>query len=224
MAYKRRAPPRKKKGRYGSKLRKAYRMRRWRSAGRQVVHRHFRWIPRTARVSVVVPAATAADQGVATYGLVYGLNQIVNFTELSQLYDQYKIIKAYTRFNWNYSIADTTTWNSPGLGKGLEMLIANDYDDVAAVSYDDLAQRSTTKRLRLTSNKPTQAWSCRPKILTEIYRSPISTSYNPRRAWLDFATTDVPHYGTRVVFINPYPTEVIVDIDIGYSILCRGTR
>lgn len=223
--YKRRRARRPLKRRMARK-RRMYRARIKRSPGKQIVHRHFRWAPLESRLDYTVPAAAA---GTGNYGIVAGsrafsLADIVNFSELTQLYDQYKIARVYMRFNYNTNLAASAI-GAPDAGLGLEMLITNDYDDANTPTYNELAQRSTTKRVRFSNNRPVITWKCRPRVLNEVYRSALTTHYNPMRApYLDATAADVPHLGTKFVFLNSMPTDVGVSVDIGMTIYCRGTR
>lgn len=221
-----RGRPRKKRGTLRSKLRMAYRSRIYNRRGKQVVHRHFRWMPYEQRINITIPAAAAGsfNPGINTYSLAYYVNQLSNFLELSQLYDQYKIARTYLRVNYNTNIAASAT-GFTHYGQGLEMLIGNDYDDINPPTYNEMAQKSTTKRVRFTDLRPTHKWKCRPKVLQENYKTALLTGYSTAKApWVDFQNADLPHYGTKMVFLNYIAAEVSVSIDVGMIVLCRGTR
>lgn len=209
-----------------ARKRRMYKMRIKRNPGKQVVHRHFRWTTLEQRIDLTVPAAAAGtgNYGILGYGTAFTLSNLVNFSELTQLYDQYKIARVYLRFNYN-SNPGASTLGTPDAGLGLEMLICNDYDDVNTPTYNELAQRSTTKRYRLTNNKPTRTWKLRPRVLNEVYRSSLTTHYNPMSApFLDATAADVPHLGTKWVLLNSMPSDVGVSVDVGMVVYCKGTR
>lgn len=197
--------------------------------GRQVVHKFFRWQGQVNDTLVSIPGSTGpATPGQAALAIAYLMSRMAAAAELSVLYDQYKIVRTYLRMSYNWNPDDGGGVGAAQVtGQGPEVLIYNDYDDsTVPANYDDVVQVSRMKRKRFHADRPVISWKCRPKPLREVYRSAVSTAYeNPTRApWLDMSSTDIPHYGTKLWFINPSPMLCVVRISVGYKVLCRGVR
>lgn len=200
--------------------------RRRRVGRRQVVHKFFRWNSYVNDTEVAVPAATAGGPGFASLGQDHQLAAVPNVTEFSTLYDQFKIVRVYFRIQVNFD--ESTT---PAASQLPEVYVVNDYDDSTAptassAGVDEMRQRPKMKIMRFTENRVVLHWKCRPKPLEEVYRSAIATSYKvPGRApWLDCSHTDVPHYGTKFLFLNPSGVACTIRITRGFKILLRGVR
>lgn len=151
---------------------------------------HFK---RTAEL-IPIQGATASGVPIDTLGsLVFSIGLVPNVSEFSQLYDMYKIngiklklVPAQTGSDLN---APATAQYMPDLWTVI------DYDDGNTPTKNDLLQYPG---LKVTRGNQVHSRYFKPAVSAEIYRSAVTTSYAPKwKQWLDFAVTDVPHYGIK---------------------------
>lgn len=91
----------------------------------------------------------------------YSLNNVVDVSDFTGLYDQYRIAGIKVKITPLYNVNTTGTNNVIP-----QLVIARDLDDVAVPTSDtqDLLQRAQTKVIQL--NKPVQFY-CKPRVLVQ---------------------------------------------------------
>lgn len=164
----------------------------FRSLVSSTVHRHIRWAGNDRVINLT--AAGTPNQRFEGYN--FELTDVQNASELTNLYDQYMIEKVELFFDW-------TPFEGAGVGTTDQvfapvMMWYIDRDDSATPTETDIKQRANAVQHRLNANK-TYKVTVTPNVLSEVYRSAVSTSYVPKRFQkLDMANPDVPHYGLKV--------------------------
>lgn len=126
------------------------------------------------------------------------LNMLPGVSDFTNLFDQYKINGAKISYvpTLSEGILNPITNQVAVLGYS-RLHSAIDYDDSSTpTSEDQLLEYGSHKA---TNPFQTHTRYLKPKVLQEIYRSSLATSYAPRGSmFIDLATTDVPHYGLKV--------------------------
>lgn len=175
--------------------------------------------------------ASVAGGGVQTNiagAYSFKLSDLPNYTELTALYDQYKITGVKISF-----IPSATEYNSAipqgaTVAQGFNpFMSAIDYDDTTTpTSEDQLMEYGSLKR-----SGPGRIHSryIVPKVLQEVYRSVATTGYRPISGqWLDIAQPDIPHYGLKVWCSAPpaagTATAITYNVYATYYIKCKNTR
>lgn len=151
----------------------------------------------TASISSLgVPSPVAAS-------FSYTLAQLPNYTDFTGLFDQYKITGAKLTLTPALSegISSPLFGTNAALGYSRVHSVV-DYDDASIpTSEDQLLEYGSHKS---TAPFKTHTRFIKPKVLQEVYRSAIATSYAPRSGmYLDMTTPDVPHYGLKVWISAP---------------------
>lgn len=222
---------RKRKGtfRYTSVMgNKRSRMRQSRVGASRDIHKFKRWIsvPQDKDVN------TLAD-GLSLY---FQFNQLVNYTEFTALYDQYRIEKVLIKLHLitnpdavvppvtiPVTTQNVTNWYP-------RLWYSPDYDDKQVDAISDFKQRATTKTLILKPNRDYTFW-CKPACQVEAYRDSAGTvGYCPSfNKWINMADTAVEHYGWKWALdcegLNPEDTQPYkIRLNVCYFFTCRGTR
>lgn len=132
-------------------------------------------------------------------GLQFSLGQCTNSSNLAGIYDQYRINKIAISFR---PISTETTYQAGFVYPG-KLLVVKDTDDASALtSQESYYQHTDCKVMALASNRYLNM-SFTPSVLTEIYRSGVSTTYSPKfKQWVDMAHLDTPHYGIKFGLIR----------------------
>lgn len=213
----------------GARYSKARAMRTRRLAGRSNdVHSYRRW--GTPTTVTMTGAATESDN-VDTFML----SAVTGYTELSNLYDQYKIRSVTMKFHLVSNPDRLTTPGTDPAGNYLtppnypKLWYVRDYDDGTAVSLATMREMGKAKFKILRPNSICSV-TVKPAVLTQLYRTLTTTGYSP--SWpkkLDCSQSDIPHYGLKWIidtdgvslFTN---SQYIVRIEYVYNLTMFNTR
>jgi len=138
----------------------------------------------------------------------FKLEDCVNYTEFTNLYDQYKIVGVKLKLIPYQT--DATTAAAPSSLAGQPSFLIHsviDYDDNTAVSASntgaDAMRQYPSYRCSNIYARHGKPWSryLRPKIAREVYRTPVLTGYeSAKMPWLDSDYADVSAYGLKLLF------------------------
>lgn len=133
-------------------------------------------------------------------GFAFTLDQLPNANEFIALYDTYKIKSVTLRIEPAFTVNQMT--NPQNISTKM-IRVVHDYDDASPLSLEnDYFEYSNMKSY--SCMKPFKV-ILYPKVSAEIYRTPLTTGYEQRKApWLDLsaAGASIPHYGIKMYF--PY--------------------
>lgn len=155
------------------------------------------------------------------YGQTFSMDQLVNNSEFGNLFDNYKITHAQVKF---YLEIDPSA-QSAAAAYYPKLLYVIDHDDAnAPASLNEMREHARCQVRVMTPQKPVVI-NIKPSALSEMYRSPITTSYVPKwHQWIDCAHLNVPHYGLKFAidnFTNPVYTAR-QEVKLWFS--CKDTR
>lgn len=123
------------------------------------------------------------------------------YADIANLYDQYRI--KYIEFKVVYSNNSSNNANtSSTIQTYLPMIIlAKDYDDSNAATYNDLMQYQKQINMQLGNGKP-MVMRLKPRPQNSMYNSVATTAYGPSvsNQWISTAYPDVPHYGVKLAW------------------------
>lgn len=139
-------------------------------------------------------------------GFAPTFNNLVNFTEFTTLFDQYRI---------NSVVFKLTMTVDPGAQAAANAVIPRlfymiDNDDAAVVSgLDEFRQHSKCKIVNMLPGK-TISIKFKPAVLGLIFNG-VTSAYAPKwKQWLDCLQADVPHYGIRWAIDNFTNTNYVL--------------
>ena len=195
-------------------------------------HLHRRW----AEMNTVQLTAETAGPIFFSHQETFKLSNLVNYTELTQLYDQYKInfVEIFIMWSPDYMpIATSTTAGERAnlIPPSLKIFHLPDYDDDGAMTKAEFKERAKTKLMLL---KPQQRRKIvvKPAVLSQIYETLTSTGYAPK--WgvkLDSADPSVPHYSYKFGVELPQVVGGSSNIELGrltfefrYNLTCYNTK
>lgn len=153
-------------------------------------------------------------------GFTYALSQVPNVSEFANMFDRYKItyVKHYFTLMIDPSAQSASTASVP------QIYYVRDYDDSTAITPTQMREHGKMRRLALSVGK-TVGIGIRPAVLNEIYRSAISTTYEPKwNVWIDMATTDVPYYGLKVNVEDLTNTNYVLKHEVKFWFACKDIR
>lgn len=170
-------------------------------------------------------------QGANIYlgGVLFANCAMPNYSELVNLYDQYRIdsVDCEFMFSNNYSSV-----GSPGTTLPV-FIAAKDFDDNNATTYTDLQQYGTAVTWQVgeqqgRSGKKTIRVN--PNVDIAVYRSAITSGYaRAKPMFIDTASSDTPHYGFKLAFdpiFTPVASTVVgyLSINFKYHLTMTNTK
>lgn len=186
-----------------------------------IIHKHIRFADTTPQV---ISLTNITDYGLGWLGghgsYSFSFDQVSNYSELVQVYDQYKISGVECIFQCTMPpIAGGPTDTLYGR---VELLYCVDNDDAATTDWNILAQHSRTRSLNFGMDGMCKIF-LRPMINVPVYRPPpaVTDAYMVRKPdWIDCAYPDVPHYGLKVIARMVYASDPTVE---GFTPTVRAT-
>jgi len=163
-----------------------------------------------------------AGTGFIGNAFAYQLNQLLNHTDFTNLYDQYKIIAVKHHFKWSIDPEipqDKILMNPP------VMYYFTDNDDNSAPTHAQLHERATVRQFALRANK-VYTITLKPACLQEVYRTSLTTAYVPKWSqYIDMGNDNVPHFGLKVGFNYSTGNDYGI-VSHWYSIMfaCKGVK
>lgn len=133
------------------------------------------------------------------YAFSFKLNDVINVTEFTTLFDSYQIAKVELEFCPDTQIVNRRIINDTApVFTVPSIYVHRDLDNaIAPTSEDQMSQRQDCIRRSATDRFK---YVVVPQVGREIYRSATLTAYETPMAltWLDCNYADVPHYGVHV--------------------------
>lgn len=151
----------------------------------------------------------------------FGLNNVVNATDFSNLYDQYRVLyvvcKYYLKIDPSAQTAATASFP--------RMYWYRDLDDSAPPSsLNEIRENGKCKIAVMHPNRPVTI-AYKPNTLATMYLTALANTYSPKWGqWIDMANTNVPHYGHKWAIDDLTNTNYRVDTEITVYFQCRNPR
>lgn len=180
-------------------------------------HLHRRW----ALTNSLQITATTSGIGFSTLEEIFALDKLVNYTELTSLYDQYKInfVEIYMMWSPDYlPIATSTTAGERAnlIPPSLKIYHLADFDDADALTKSEFKERAKTK-LTLLKPQKRKKIVVKPAVLSQMYETLTSTGYAPKwNVKLDSNDASVPHYSYKFGVEVPQVVGGSSDIELGH--------
>lgn len=149
------------------------------------------------------------------------LGQLVNFSEFTQLYDQYRInyvvYKYYLKIDPSAQTAATASYPKLYWYRDLD-------DSNAPASLSEMRENARTRVAVMNPNRPVVI-KYRPNTLAVLYTSAVASQYKPvYKQWMDVAQTGTPHYGHKIAIDDLTNVNYKVETEITYYFQCRNPR
>lgn len=185
---------------------------------RGMLTRSVHWFKRRAT------ATTIAGDGVVNSqfrGFNFSLSTVINASEFSALFDQYKITGIALRFYLNRNLGN----NVVGDGLRPRMYIITDYDtSTAPTSFDELREYSNCRVWNFDLARPFRYW-LKPKVLREVYRTAVSTGTAPAKAgWISTQFLDLQHFGIRLGIENLRDVDYSIVVEPTFYFGCKNVK
>lgn len=217
----RRAPYRRRRRRGYGKRRNPYRynLTRW-GVKKYNIHKFRRY----SRPYVLDLTSNPTGESLQAYN--FNLQDVTNYTELTAIYDQFRIDYITLKLTWSPKVVQSANVNNPGQTIYPILWYAKDYDDIVVpATLATLKERGNLRSFRLTPNREHKI-SLKPAVLGAMYQSAVATAYSPK--WnqkIDMTNSSTPHYGIKMC-ADYLPLQDLgeVNIEAVYHITCFGTR
>jgi len=170
------------------------------------------------------PAGIVATANQINYSaLTFRLNQLPDFTDFTNLYDQYKIcavkVEIIPQFDTNTQIGvGTVPTASHIMSQNFHII---DYDD--AVVPTDINQLMQHQNLKRTPCNRVIKRFLKPKFADRIFSNGIIDGFRPSKGFIDVQSPGVEHYGLKIAFASN-PLTLTYGIRTTYYVACKNVR
>lgn len=174
----------------------------------------------TLGVPTPVSGALAGTYDVP-FSLKFRLDQLSGYTELTNLFDQYKINGVKANIAQFYNTSSVTSVGLPWLET------FNDHDNSLPEVLGQVRQRMYTKSTYYSATKQVAALYCKPKPSMAIYGNTVTgitpgASYR-QTPWLDCSFPNVEHYSIKGIIHNMWlgntgTNRFNIDIEMNVSL------
>lgn len=183
------------------------------TAKRQPIHAFTRQVQFSFTGAVANPA----------YGvLTYGLNALPNYTELTALFDQYRI--TFIKHIWQLNLSPEA--QAAASSQYPRLYTFNDFTDTTTpTTLDEFRERQRTKIRMLHPAKPVVT-TVRPAVSTEIFKALGGVAVNaPKwKLWLPCESADINHIGTKYALENFTNTNYTITLTMKYYIQTKMVK
>lgn len=128
------------------------------------------------------------------FAWTFRLDQVTSYTELTNLFDNYKINAVVIKFWWHQqaSTVDQNLIATP------IMHWAVDNNDATAPPNLATLKQYSSYHCHQFKDAGMYTIKLYPKPQVASYRTAVSTAYGPKKMWISSVYSDVPHYGLKV--------------------------
>lgn len=171
---------------------------------------------------VLAPGTTLNTYDVP-FSVKFRLDELTNSTELTNLFDRYKIVSAMVKCNFMNFPGDTRI-PLPYID------YIQDYDDANLPTVASMREKMGTKSKTFTASRPRITMGVKPRVAQEIFNNGITTSYAVPRGstWVNCAYPSVEHYAIKGVIRNlflPATTgSAPISWDISYGVALKDAQ
>lgn len=153
---------------------------------------------------------------------IFQLSDLLNVSEFTNLYDQYKIDyvvqKYYLRVDPSAQTAATANFPS--------LYWSRDYDSSTVLSQSEMRQRANMRTAILRPDRPIVI-KYKPNLLAEAYSNPgsLTPALQPVwNKWIDISQASVYHYGHLWNINNFTNTNYRLEIETFVYFSCKSVR
>lgn len=150
-----------------------------------------------------------------------GVASLVNSTELTNLYDQFRINKVVTKIQFKID----PSAQAANVASYPRFYYYRDYDDSnAPTSLAEMRENSKTKMLIMHPNRFITL-VCKPNMLQTMWSSVISSTYKPAFGqWVDCAVPSASHYLWKYAIDDLLNTNYRIEIETTLYCSFRQSR
>lgn len=172
---------------------------------------------RKAVLTALVPGLA-----ITNYTYTFALSDLPGVSDFTAMYDQYRLNAVKLMFYPNLTSADANPIGTIETVPRAFFVI--DYDDSTTLGTINTALEHQNVKIR-QMHKPFSIF-LRPKSLTEVYCSAVTTAYAPKKSQvLDMAYTDVPHWGVKILVDAVFTAQAFSMTCVGkYYFTCYNAK
>lgn len=172
----------------------------------------------TSNLCHQVVAGTAT--GVLTpSSATFQFNDIVNFAECQNLFDNYKITKCAYR----WVLVRDSDYTTANPGAYVRIWKCHDYNSQTTLTRQGIMQYANAKEITMKGDQDKTRWFyIKPAVLQLFYKSSVASATGPVwNKWIDTTQNDVPHYALHYAVDNLY-TGGTLRLEVKISLAFNG--
>lgn len=166
--------------------------------------------------------------GTWTYtSMTFKLSDLVNYTEFTSLFNEYKIAAVKVTFlpRWTNNDVANSVLTGTGAAFGSNPLIWTmaDRDGTTTISSQSNVMQNSRARMVRHPFRPFSVY-VRPKVQVEVANDPLGVTYAsamPRMGWLDTQNANIQHSGVQIAGYIPYSASAASGINVTFDVFAK---
>lgn len=154
----------------------------------------------------------------------FRLNDVIQSTEFTSMFDQYKISGVKVRITWNCTQGEI----SGGI-PAPRMMYSIDEDDKNIPTELEIRAKNSMKIHQFGQGRPLTLY-IKPRLKRTV-QGGVGSAYGPAKAWLDCSYATTPHFGLKFYLNDLWlPSDASLDarnlfnVDLTYYLKCKGVQ
>lgn len=173
--------------------------------------------------SVIGASPGTTNQYDVAFSLKFALNQLQQFTDITQIADQYKIqsvlVKVMSGFQMSTGVGAAPLW----------IEYAQDHDDAAVPSLALMRAKMATKSKWFGPTRTLVKMGVRPRTADEIFNNGVTTAYGVNGPqWINSDYPAVEHYAIKGIIHNAYldgtANKALLTFDISFNVAAKDLQ
>lgn len=159
--------------------------------------------------------------------LVFKLSDVINVSDFTNLFDQFRISKVQLTLRWspNHAVYNTNNTNQgQGVYNPILYYLTDHNDSDIITNQQNMLEIQKHKSVRLSPQRPVKI-TVKPAVLAQAYQTAVSTAYGPK--WnmkLNMDDNTTPHYGLKMGVSKIGEDFGKISIDVKYHFTCYGVQ
>ena len=159
--------------------------------------------------------------------LTFQLEDIINVSDFTNLFDQFKINKVVLTLRWSpraNTYTSTNTYASTGVYNPVLYYYTDHDDDDPVAEQADMLEVQRHKSRRILPSRPIYI-TVKPAVQAMAYQTALTTAYGPKWGMkLNMDDVSAPHYGLKMG-VNKLGVDLgSITIDVKYYFTCYGVQ
>jgi hypothetical protein len=191
---------------------------------------YFKVVRRSTPSNITLATGTSQITGAANFQL----SNMTNYSELTTLFDQYRIKKIICYFRLVADPAGATIPNSTTANQQascLDIIATVDHDDDNALTTWAAHAEYSKSKTGVLKHDRWFKYAFYPTAANQIYNG-VTSGYAPMKpgTWIDLAYASVPHYGLKYLIRTPgafvlgVGQNIYIEVNYTYVVEFRNVR
>lgn len=166
-----------------------------------------------------VTLGTPISNFLNTYDIPFSMNfrldQLINYTDITNLADQYRIKYVTVKLYFNSNTAAVSGSSSLPV---VQYIVDHDDASLAGATVNALREKMGVKFKNFNANRNVVKFSLKPRVAQAVFNNGVSQVYSvpTKSTWINSAYSGVEHYGIKGILTNVMLPATVANVVTTY--------